>query len=410
MKHPTRSTKVRGTRIAAAAAASLGVALLSACSTTAAPGDAAQPDGHAGHAHGTQLAVSTPGGITVLASDPEHGELEVTGSLPTEEFARLNAFGDGTHLLVTTSKGFEVLDSTTAEFTGLIFPATAAGHVVRHDGATVLFDDGTGLTTIMGSDALLTDGATAPETRGYEAAAPHHGVSILLADGTLLTTVGTADARTGAAALAPHDDHWHEHAVSAECPGIHGEGTAQAEVAVFGCEDGALLYKDGAFTKLASPDAFGRIGNAFATADSPIVVGDYRSDPDAEGYLLDAVSLIDTAAETLTVAQLPEHVRYTYRDVVRGPGGNAYILSTDGAIHVLDAQTGTITESFPVVAPWAGPENWQDAHPTIVADGDSAYVTEPATSSVHTVNLQTGKIVATAKLDAVPNEIAVAIG
>ncbi|GAA1317856.1 zinc metallochaperone AztD [Leucobacter albus] len=410
---PHGSLPARPSRLLAAAAAALGIAVLAGCSASAAPeetGSGGAPGASTSAAgSNTRLAVTTPGGITVLDSDVAGGSLSVAGSVDTEAFTRLNAFGDGKHLLVTTSQGFEVLDTETAAFTGQTFPATAAGHVVRHGDATVLFDDGTGRTTILDRDGLLGD-ASSSTPRHHDAADPHHGVSIVLADGTLLTTVGNADARSGAVALEPHDDHWHDLAQSDECPSIHGEGTAANEAVVFGCENGALLYSDGAFTKLNAPDAYGRMGNAYTSEHSPLVVGDYKNDPDAEGYLLSQVALIDTAAKTLAVHELPERVRYTYRDVVRGPEGHAYILSTDGSIHVLDAKTGEIVDEFAVVAPWEGPANWQDAHPTIVADGDIAYVTEPAARAVHTVDLASGKVIASVTLDAAPNEIAVALG
>ncbi|RKQ94795.1 hypothetical protein U746_0550 [Mycolicibacterium mucogenicum 261Sha1.1M5] len=411
--HTPATGRAQRRRWVAAAVAGASLAALTACS----PG-AADDQGHAGHDHSeeaagtsTALAVTTPGGVTVLTSDAATGGgIEAVGSFDTEEFTRLNAFGDGTHLLLTTSRGFEVLDAKAAKLTGLVFPAEAAGHAVRHEGTTALYDDGTGVTTLVPTDALLKNDSDRPDTRSYEADAPHHGVSIELGDGTLLTTVGTEEGRSGATALEPHDDHWHDITTSADCPGIHGEGTASDEVAVFGCEDGALLYKAGAFTKLTAPDAYGRMGNAFTAPDSPIVVGDYKSDPDAEGYLLNAVTLIDTAQETLEVAALPDTVRYTFRGVTRGPGGNAYVLSTDGSIHVLDPKTGEIVDSYPVIGPWEGPANWQDAHPAIVGDGDIAYVTEPATKSVHAVDLATGETVSSITLDAPPNEIAVALG
>lgn len=353
-----------------------------------------------------RLAVAVAGAVQVLDGQT----LEVLAEFGTEEFTRLNALGDGQHVLVTTSAGFQVLDTVAPELTDTVFPAEAAGHVVRHAGLTVLYDDGTGRTTVFETDALRAGAGEMPETRTHEAAAPHHGVSIVLEDGTLLTTVGDAAGRSGAMALEPHDDHWHEHAVNDECPGIHGEGTAADEAVVFGCEDGALLYSDGGFRKLAAPDEFGRMGNAYVSETSPIVLGDYKSDPDAEGYLLSAVTLIDTVAGTLEVVELPDDVRYTYRDVVRGPGDLAYILSTDGSIHVLDPETGEFTDEFPVVEPWEGPAEWQDPHPAIVVDGDIAYVTEPASNQVHSVDLTSGERLASVELDDAPNEMAVALG
>ena len=382
-----------------AATALTGIALvLTGCSS----GPDEKPARKEAAATGTEgrIAVSTPGGISVLDATT----LKVVDRFTTEEFTRLNSAGDGTHVFVTTSKGFQLLDTATPELTDTVVPATTAGHVVRHADKTVLFDDGTGTTSIFETADLTKPTST------YTSPTAHHGVSIVLEDGTLLTTVGDETSRSGAAAMTKDGDgdEWTEIASNDQCPGIHGEGTAKDEAVVFGCEDGALLYSGGAFEKLDAPDEFGRMGNAYVSETSPIVVGDYKTDPDAEGYLLNAVTLIDTAKKTLEVVDLPDDVQYTFRDVARGPGDRAYILSTDGNIHVLDPTTGELVDEIEVVAPWDGPVEWQDAHPAITVDGDVAYVTEPASSSVHAVDLTTGKITATTTLDAAPNEIAIA--
>lgn len=388
-----------------ATATALGAAglLLAGCATGAQEPGAAPATEDAATAEG-RLAVAYENGVAVLAPET----LEVIEEFSTEEFTRLNAAGDGRHVLVTTSEGFQVLDTAAPELTDLVFEADTAGHVVRHAGKTVLYADGTSETTIFETDALAEAAGELPETQTYTADAAHHGVSILLEDGTLLTTVGNAEGRTGAMALEPHDDHWDELAVSDQCPGIHGEGTAQDEAVVFGCEDGALLYKDGEFVKLQAPDAYGRMGNAYVSGTSPIVVGDYKNDPDAEGYLLHAVTLIDTAAETYEVVELP--IEFTYRDVARGPEDNAYIIATDGSIHVLDPTTGELVDEYPVIEAWEGPAEWQDPHPAIVVNGDIGYVSEPAANTLHAVDLTTGDVLASVELDEAPNEMAVALG
>jgi hypothetical protein len=392
-------------------AAIAGITLLvSACATGQATpaGTAAAPDAAAttsADEHG-RIAVSYAGGISVL----DGKTLDVVQKFDSEEFTRLNAAGDGRHVFVTTKAGFQLLDTVEPRLTDLVVDATAAGHVVRHAGNTVLFDDGTGTTTILKTDDLAgTDGAL-PEAETYTAESAHHGVSIVLEDGKLLTTVGDETSRTGAVALEAHDGHWDKVAESKECPGIHGEGTAAGEAVIFGCEDGALLFHHGKFEKFTAPDTYGRMGNAFVSETSPIVVGDYKNDPDAEGYLLNSVALIDTEKHTYNVVKLPESVQYTFRDIARGPGDLAYILSTDGSIHVLDPATGKIVNEFPVIKAWEGPAEWQDAHPAITVNGDTAYVTEPAANTVHSVDLTSGKITASAELDVVPNEIAVTLG
>ncbi|MCD2497024.1 zinc metallochaperone AztD [Microbacterium nymphoidis] len=403
------------TGIAVAALGAVLLAGLTACSGTAAAESATSsltpaPASTTGHDHthseSGRVVVTFQHGIAVL--DPH--TLETVAEIPTEEFTRVNSFGDGRTIAVTTSAGFRFLDTVDGVLADPLVPATAAGHVVVHDGKTVLFDDGSGTTTVFDTAAFAPGYDSLPASARYTAPAAHHGVSIVLSDGTLLTTVGDESGRSGAVALTAEGDRWVQTALNDQCPGIHGEGTAQQETVVFGCENGALLYSDGEFDKLAAPDVYGRMGNAFVSDTSPIVVGDYKSDPDAEGYLLDAVTLIDTATHDLRVVDLPANVRYTFRDVARGPGDLAYILSTDGQIHVLDPVSGEILRSYPVVAPWEGPAQWQDPHPAITVDGEIAYVTEPATRAVHAVNLTTGEKIATTTLDHAPNELAVAAG
>nr|AIU93706.1 hypothetical protein LRS1606.272 [Rhodococcus sp. NS1] len=348
------------------------------------------------------IAVAIENGLVVL----DRETLEILGEFDSEEFTRLNAVGDGRHVLVTTTGGFQVLDTATPELTDLVFEAETPAHVVRHHGKTVLYDDGTSNTVVFDTDALLTADNALPATRMIPGDQAHHGVSIVLEDGTLLTTIGNADGRTGVRAL---DTDLHEVARSEECPGVHGEGTAADEAVIFGCEDGALLYHDGEFEKFTAPDEYGRMGNAYVSETSPLVVGDYKNDPDAEGYLLNMVALIDTAARTYEAIELPDGIEYTWRGIARGPNDQAYILATDGSIHVMDPATGEITGKYPVISPWEGPAEWQNPHPAIVVDGDLGYVTEPANNTVHAVDLTTGEIVRSAELPDQPNEIAVAV-
>ncbi|GAA3597243.1 zinc metallochaperone AztD [Kineosporia mesophila] len=393
-------TSLRNTRLGGLAALVGASLLATACGSGGSAVEAAEPS--SANTEG-RVAVSYEGGLAVL----DAATLDVVQRFDSEEFTRLNAAGDGKHVFVTTSDGFQLLDTLTPELTGLKYAATTPGHVVRHAGQTVLFDDGTGKTSIIETADLAQATDALPQAQTYTSKTAHHGVSIVLEDGTLLTTVGDETTRTGAVAL---DGDRAEIAASSDCPGIHGEGTAADEAVIFGCENGALLFKDGKFQKFTAPDEFGRMGNAYVSGTSPIVVGDYKNDPDAEGYLLNAVTLIDTEKGEYEVVRLPETVQYTFRDVARGPDDLAYILSTDGSIHVLDPETGKLVNEFPVVDAWEGPVEWQDAHPAIVANGDIAYVTEPATKTVHAVDLKTGKKTASVTLDQTPNEIAATLG
>ncbi|NYE35340.1 hypothetical protein F4692_000444 [Nocardioides cavernae] len=410
MTHENTPRRPSLAALRAAAGATAATVLLAACgweNTSDAATEPTRETTSSAPAETARVAVTYEDGVAVL----DAATLEVVEEFDTEEFTRLNPAGDGQHLMLTTSEGFQVLDTAAPALTDRVFEAEAAGHVVRHGGRTVLYDDGTGRTTVMRTADLAAAGDELPDTTTWDAPEPHHGVSIVLEDGTLVTTVGDEESRSGAVALEADGEDWSEVASSDECPGIHGEGTAAGETVVFGCEDGALLFRDGAFQKLQAPDEFGRMGNAYVAESSPLVVGDYNADPDAEGYLLDTVALIDTEAGTLETAALPEGVEYTWRGVVRGPDDLAYVLGTDGAIHVLDPATGEVGDSWPVVEAWEGPQDWQNPHPALIVDGDTAYVADPAERRVHAVDLTSGEVVATSpQMAEEPNEMAAAIG
>lgn len=388
--------------LALAVGATVGLAACSGGSGTAAP---APVDSASADETGPRVALSYPGGIVVLDGE----SLEVLGDVDSEEFTRLNSAGDGRHIMVTTSEGFQVLDAGTSSdrpvLTDLVFEADTAGHVVTHAGKTVLYADGTSDSTIFDTDALLASTNELPETETIPGVEAHHGVSIVLEDGTFVTTVGNADGRTG---IVVKDPSGVTIAEDANCPGVHGEGTAQDEVVVFGCDNGALIVENGEITKVDAEDQpYGRMGNIFVSETSPLVLGDYKDDRDAEGYLLHSVALIDTAAKTHTVVDMPEGAEYTFRDLARGPDDLGYIIASDGAIHVFDLEKGAFTDAYPVIDAWEGPADWQDAHPAIKVSGDIAYVTEPAQKMVHAVDLTSGEVLTSATLEVTPNEMAV---
>lgn len=389
-------------RTTLAPAALLGAAalVLTGCST----GPAAEAEGtrttKAASAGGDRIVLTYDGGLLTLDQD-----LRVVADDAIDGFTRVNPAGDGRHVLVTVPEGFRVLDTAAAPaLTAAVFPADTGGHAVVHGEKTALFADGSGDVTVFDHDEL--DGDRLPDVETTESEAAHHGVAIVLEDGTLLSTIGTEEERTGVRAL---DEDGEELTRSEACPNVHGEGAVQGEVAVFGCTDGALVYQDGAFTKIDAPTEYGRTGNLFTTEDSSVAVGDFNDDPDSEGYLLDQVALIDAASGEYRVADMPEGVGFTFRDLARGPDDEAVVLGSDGALHTFDEQTGEPIDSFDVIDAWEGPTEWQDAHPALKVVGDVAYVTDPAEQKVHAVDLTTGKVVASSdELPGVPNEIAVA--
>lgn len=355
-----------------------------------------------------RLAITYDGGIQVL----DAGTLEPVGEFELDGFNRLNGAGDGRHLLVSTAGGFQVLDaaawaephgdhdhyySADPQLTDLKFEAETPGHVVVHEGRVALFDDGTGEVTVFDASEVAD-----PEREARELSTPeaHHGVAVELHDGSLVLSEGTEDARTGIRVLDENDK---EIASSDECPGVHGEAVAADEAVLIGCEDGVLIYKDGEITKVDSPDAYGRVGNQAGSEESAVVLGDYKSDPDAELERPTRVSLTDTATGEMTLVDLPSS--YTFRSLARGDDGEALVLGTDGQIHVIDPDTKELTKSIPVIDEWEEPEEWQSPRPAIFMLDGSAYVTDPAKKAIHAVDVETGEVWLSTELDVEPNEI-----
>nr|WP_202488726.1 zinc metallochaperone AztD [Streptomyces sp. SID5473] len=351
-----------------------------------------------------------PGGSPVTVTDPlvatfdgglyilDGRTLKPAKTVGLPGFNRVNPAGDDTHVMVSTDTGFRVLDTSAGAFTGIEFKGAKPGHVVRHAGRTALFTDGTGDIHVFDPDDLAT--GTKPKGRTHTTDKPHHGVAVELKNGELLTTLGDEEKRTGAVVL---DKNGKEIARSENCPGVHGEAAARGEAIAVGCEDGALIYRNGAFTKVESPDPYGRIGNQAGSDASPILLGDYKTDPEAERERPERVSLIDTRTGTLRLVDLG--TSYSFRSLARGPHGEALVLGTDGALHIIDPGKAEVTRSIPAVGAWKEPLDWQQPRPVLFVRGHTAYISEPAERRIHAFDIASGKKQATATLPEETNEL-----
>ncbi|MFB9766038.1 zinc metallochaperone AztD [Nocardioides kongjuensis] len=393
----------------------LGALVLAACGAEQSTRPSSSPSPSAGASAAAtevdgprpRLAMTYDGGVLVL--DARTGEVLLDEE--REGFLRLNPAGDGRHVLVSGAGGLTALDtgawtdehgdhghSWTGEprVTGFRIEAEEPGHVVAHHGRTTVFDDGTGAITAF-DPADLADGT--PEVETFRAAEAHHGVAVQDGHGNPMMTVGDEESRSGIRVVTAAGN---ELASSDECPGVHGEAFA-GDVALFGCEDGVLLVDGREVTKIASPDPYGRIGNQAGHDTSPYVLGDYKVDADAELERPTRVSLIDTRDASLRLLDLP--ASYSFRSLGRTPDGDALVLGTDGALHVIDVAAARLSASVPVVAAWREPKDWQQPRPLLEVVGSTAYVTEPATRQVHVVDLASHRVVDSIELPQVPVEL-----
>ncbi len=338
-------------------------------------------------------------------------------------FLRLADAGTGRHIVVTDGDTFRIYDAGIESarhgdhrhryeyapgLTQVSYPAPKAGHVVVHGGTTALFADGTGAVQFIPTTTIAEPNA--PVTK-FSTANAHHGVTILLTDGSVLTTQGTKEARNTVEVIKDGTSM----ARTTDCPGVHGEAVATPvggkDVAVLGCQNGPVVLRAGAFHKVPVSDAYSRSGNLAGTLTSPIVLGDYKVNPDAteeEPERPTRIALIDTRTAKLNLVELGS--AYWFRSLARGPAGEGLVLTYDGALVVIDVATGKVTRRIPAIAPWREKSNWQEPGPVVKVAGSRAYVTDAERKELVVIDVRAGTVSNRFPLDHAPVEMAVVTG
>ena len=302
-----------------------------------------------------RAAIASDGGIQVL--DTATGE--VLAAIKKEGFLRLNAAGDGRHVMVSSSEGFEVLD---------------LGLIVKSHGDHNHYYE---------VEPHLTGSVVAAEHPGH--VVTHAGRTSLFADGKVVTE-------------------------TTDCPGVHGEATAESDddVATFGCENGPVVYSGGKFHKVDVPEDYQLSGNQAGSEDSPYVLVDYKTvkpTEDGETERPTKVGIIDTENATVSTVELGS--AYWFRSLGRGEDGEAVVLTGDGKLQVIDPESREVVRTTDVVEPWTENENWQAPGPNLRTVGDLAYVTDAAAQTLSLVQVSTGDVLSTTDLSITPNEMAV---
>ncbi|XKH53558.1 hypothetical protein LG284_00500 [Citricoccus nitrophenolicus] len=366
-----------------------------------------------------RVVLSHDGGLVTL--DGETGEVVHEEELAG--FLRLNNAGDGQHVMVSNGDQFEVYNSgidaqghgdhfhyyeSDPGLSGIEFAAPYAGHVVVHHGLTTLFGDGDGSIQTFTSEHLK-DGQPRTETTATDD--PHHGVALQLIDGTLLTTQGTEEGRN-TVQVKSTGDNGEVVAETTDCTGVHGEAAAapneNGDVVVLGCEDGPVIYRDGEFHKIAAETEYQRTGNLAGSEDSSVMLGDLKTDAEAEFERPTQVALIDTLTDSLQTVDLGSS--YWFRSLARGPEGEALVLTYDGELNVIDEQTGEITAEIPAIEPWEEKEEWQQPGPILKVADSMAYVTDAENQQLVVIDLEAGEVVNEFDLEVTPVEMAVVTG
>lgn len=344
---------------ATAAGLALSILLVSACSSPAEPPAAGVPSRESASSQSVQeksaasprLVLTHDGGLTVFDAE----SLEPVSEIPLEGFFRLSNTGDGRHLAVSAEGGFHLLDTGSW--------SEAHGDHAHHYTA----------------EPALTGAVV-------EAAKPGHVVSAAGQTAFFDDSTGTVSF-VGTESL--------------------GEGHLETEeVQLPEAHHGIAVPLDGG-GQVASPDSYGRMGNQAGSPESTVVLADYKTYGDADLERPERVALVDTASDRVQLVELG--TSYTFRSLGRGPAGEALVLGTDGALHVIDAGTGVVASSISVIDPWEEPADWQQPRPALQVLGSTAYVTDPAGSRLLAVDLATGSVARSVQLQHTPNEIRAAL-
>lgn len=358
-----------------------------------------------------RLVISHEGGLITI--DEKTGE--IIHQVDEPGFYRLAAAGDGRHVMVTNGNKFEVYDAAisarphgdhshyyagTPQLTNASFDADHAGHVVNHAGKTILFADGTGeLQTFDPSQ--LGEGKTDVVKNSVGEA--HHGVAVPLSDGSMLHTKGTEKERNTIVQVKDGK----QLTETTDCPGIHGEAATIGDTVVFGCTNGPVVFRDGAFHKITAT-GYQRNGNLAGSPESPIVLGDEKLDKDAKQERPTKVSLIDSEKDTYRTVDLGSS--YWFRSLARGSKGEALVLTYNGDVNVIDPASGEVTKRIPAIAAWEEKEKWQEPGPILQAAGGKAYVTDAANKKLVIIDLSSAKVEKEIQLSVAPVELAVVTG
>ena len=299
------------------------------------------------------------------------------------------------------------LDVSDVKLSGVTFEGKRPFHVVPHGDHAILFYDRGGKADIINEAALLNHKA---EVRELDTLKPHHGVAVTMGRHILMSVPDT-EVETKPDALPPRvglrilDENNQQVGGIEKCTDLHGEAMS-ARLAAFGCKEGVLIAKPNGsdapqLQMLSYPKDFpaGYTGTLLGGKTMQFFLGNYGEDK---------LVLIDPEDENpYRLVELP-----TRRvDFILDPANpkNAYILTEDGNLHVLDVLKGEISRSAKVTEPYSKDGHWRDPRPRLaVADGEIA-ITDPRHSLVRVIDPQSLKETRTIAVEGMPFSI-VAVG
>ncbi|MBB4000676.1 metallochaperone AztD [Aureimonas pseudogalii] len=282
-----------------------------------------------------------------------------------------------------------------------VLTGTKPAHIVEGSGSIALFDDGTGDVTLFRESELL-DGKLQPQV--LKPGGAHHGLAAPMGD-FLVVSVPGSDPEKPRVGLKVIDREGKQVGETVACPGVHGQAQS-ARTFVFGCKDGIVV---------AAPAK--AIGGSVLTHVSTADLGEGNVSTVKGGkamqfflgnYGPSAVVLIEPgASEMFRKIDLPTRRVDFALDPAKA--ANAYILTEDGNLHLLDVLSGKIVKSARVTESYSMDGHWRDPRPRLAVAGDHIALTDPRHGLVRMISTETLAEDRTIPVEGIPYTI-VAVG
>ena len=262
-------------------------------------------------------------------------------------------------------------------------------HAVMHGDNVVLFFDREGKAHELSEQDILKGN---PQAKIIDATAPHHGVVVPFGN-QYLASVPNLEAETKPDALPPRlglrilDADGKQSGDVATCTALHGEAFS-ASLAAFGCKEGVLIAgpnKDKqAELQMLSYGADlpkGKVSTLIGSKAMQFFLGNYGEDK---------IALIDPESDTpYRLVDLPTRRVDFALDPARLK--NAYVLTEDGQLHLINILDGTIMRSAKVTEPYSKDGHWRDPRPRLAVAGDHIAITDPRHSLVRLIDIESFK-------------------
>lgn len=269
-------------------------------------------------------------------------------------------------------------------------------HYRSFNGQAAIFYDGNETTTSkfdVFTDANIGSKSISSQTLPFK----HHGVAEPLGDYVLSTYLAKDQTKVSIVkSYLQHGDHFHEEqTLNTSCPGLHGASSIKGYSA-FGCEDGVLVVEHAGnkFTNFKLPLDV-RVGTVVGQANAAELVGLASATPD----------LLVINGQNKRIQRVQWTKAADVKRLTQGFSQSAQwfaVFDSLGEVVIFDTKTWQVKHRVAVIN--SSSDAVSKAALVMHGQKDHAFVNDVKTKQIFEINLQTGQLVRTINLSAVPQK------